>query len=155
MSICLEKHMTTSNKCADSITSNKHHTMNIKQPASTSRHIRIMATRTIHSTEYKTSACGSLLSYTFVNPIILRQALKNASLPLCYNGTHHYIQRNDALAILGNTRMDAVLCRWWWDGGSPRNIRGQTWCLVRWLRRLWRRLWGLCIWMVRRGSGRV
>ncbi|KAF2832475.1 ribonuclease III [Ophiobolus disseminans] len=79
-----------------------------------------MATQTIYINEAQFSACEAIINYTFTDKLLLLQALNATSLPISYAGKTHAFQKNDALAVLGDTRMDAVLCRWWWDMTSPR-----------------------------------
>ncbi|KAH4187172.1 hypothetical protein HBH42_163950 [Parastagonospora nodorum] len=83
-----------------------------------------MATQSIRISALILSACEALLSHTFTNRLLLLEALNNTGLPLVYNAKSHVLQRNDALAVLGDARMDAILCRWWWDAGFQR-VKGQ------------------------------
>jgi len=61
--------------------------------------------------ETKIFTCEALHPYTFTNKLLLLQALNATSLPLYYANAFHSLQKNDALAVLGNTRVDALLCR--------------------------------------------
>jgi ribonuclease-3 len=90
-----------------------------------------MAAQIIRNTHPKVSSCESIVAYTFTNKLLILQALNNASPPIAlrYNNTTHHIPNNSALAVLGDTRMDAILCRWWWDRGAPR-IKGH-WTQIR------------------------
>jgi ribonuclease-3 len=92
-------------------------------------HTNIMSTQAISSPVSKLHVCEALISYTFTNRLLLLEALNNTSLPILYNNRYHTLQKNDVLAVLGDTRMDAVLCRWWWDAEFPRN-KGQ-WSQMR------------------------
>jgi ribonuclease-3 len=69
------------------------------------------------------SCCEALIGHIFTDKLLLLQALNAGGLPIYYANEYHTVQKNDALAILGDKYMDAVLCRWWW-GKSAHRIKG-------------------------------
>ncbi|KAF1941145.1 hypothetical protein EJ02DRAFT_455452 [Clathrospora elynae] len=71
-----------------------------------------MANQTIRNIDANIAACETILSYTFTSESHLLQALNNSGCPIFYLGTIYILPKNDALAVLGDARMAAIMCRW-------------------------------------------
>jgi len=74
-----------------------------------------MAITPVQINESKLASCETSIGYIFKDKLLLLQALNNSGEPIYHAGAWHKVEKNDALAILGDARVDAVLCRWWWD----------------------------------------
>ncbi|KAF2648637.1 hypothetical protein K491DRAFT_684545 [Lophiostoma macrostomum CBS 122681] len=82
-----------------------------------------MSTQLTSNAASKITQCEQLINYTFDEKLLCLQALQASGEAVHYAGTWHILAKNDALAVLGDAYMAAVLCRWWWEKG-PRN-KGQ------------------------------
>lgn len=62
--------------------------------------------------------CENLIRYKFSNKLLLLEALNSANLPVVYENSILTVPRNDALAVLGDAHLAAILCNWWRSKGD-------------------------------------
>ncbi|KAH7093601.1 ribonuclease III domain-containing protein [Paraphoma chrysanthemicola] len=68
----------------------------------------------------KIPKCECMLNYSFSNKLLCLEALNSNTYPIHFLGATHKIRKNDALAVLGDARMAASLCKEWWNSSTPR-----------------------------------
>lgn len=88
-----------------------------------------MAVSNFLTNDTRVSVCETLINYTFTDKLLLLQALNASGVPIHYAGEWRDIQKNDVLAILGDTYLDTILCRWWW-AKSSRHVK-EHWTKIR------------------------
>jgi ribonuclease-3 len=76
-----------------------------------------MSTRIIRNIGGNITSCERILKYQFRKKILCLKALNAGGIPIEYDGRTHQLARNDAMAVLGDARMEALLCRRWWASG--------------------------------------
>ena len=76
-----------------------------------------MTSKIIHNIGGNITSCERILQYQFREKLLCLKALNAGETPIKYNGSTHRLARNDAMAILGDARMEALLCRRWWTRG--------------------------------------
>ncbi|KAH7066186.1 ribonuclease III domain-containing protein [Paraphoma chrysanthemicola] len=84
--------------------------------------------------EQKIAQVEEIVGYSFTDKLLCAEALQTAGLPnnrLTVNGTSHVVNKNDRLAILGNSIMAAILCELWYgyqndQGSAPTKAQWDT-----------------------------
>ncbi|KAH7092615.1 ribonuclease III domain-containing protein [Paraphoma chrysanthemicola] len=81
--------------------------------------------------EEKIAKVEEIIGYSFTDKLLCAEALQTAGAPnnrLTVNGTLHAVNKNDRLAILGDSVMTVVLCEFWYgyqNGQGSAPIKGQ------------------------------
>lgn len=83
---------------------------------------------TAQQVEDKVAACERIIAYTATNKNYIISALNASTCKIEYQNATYIAPSNSALAVLGDARMNAVLCRWWWNSPMPDKAR---WSLLR------------------------
>jgi hypothetical protein len=76
-----------------------------------------MPTKIIRNIGGNISGCERIIKYQFRKKLLCLNALNAGGTPIEYNGNTHQLARNDVMAVLGDARMEALLCRRWWASG--------------------------------------
>jgi len=81
---------------------------------------------TAQDVEAKVAACERITTYTATHKSHIITALNASACKIEYNNANFVVPSNSALAVLGDARMNGVLCKWWWGTHTPDKHRWTT-----------------------------
>ena len=85
-------------------------------------------TSTTLTNEEKVVRCQALVGYTFSNQLLCLEAINTTFRSLLWQGEHILVDRNNRLAILGDSLLDAHLVKQWLrTTRSPGNYFSRCW----------------------------
>jgi ribonuclease-3 len=78
----------------------------------------------IPNVDAKVTRCEAIINHTFTNKALLLEALNAAGssgISIRYSNSSYTLAKNDAMAIVGDAQVEAIMASIWWKHGT-RNL---------------------------------